>query len=128
MFRECGWPAFAVLGLTVLAFLAGMIALGVAIFRPRVGVVLGAVALGVSCSVPAMGVGGTTIGRGVVDEAVSGGSIAPDQRERIRQVGYQEAAQCTTLGLSFGALPGVLALAALGVGAARRKVKRSEPS
>lgn len=120
MFRECGWPAFAVLGLGILAVLAGMIALGVALFRPRAGLVLGAVALAVSCSVPAMGAGGTVIGRGAVDSAVTG-AVEPAQAERIRQLGYREAAQCTTLGASFGALPLVLALAALALGALRKK-------
>lgn len=125
-FRECGWPAFAVLGLGVVAVLAGLIALAVAIFRPKVGLVLGVMALAVSCSVPAMGAGGTVIGRGAVDSAVSGGAVDPAQAERIRQLGYQEAAQCTTLGASFGALPLLLALAAIAVGALRR-TPRSDP-
>jgi len=121
MFRECGWPAFAVLGLGVLAVLAGMLALGVAIFRPRAGLVLGVVALAVSCSVPAMGAGGTVMGRGRVDEALSGASVDPGAKQRIRAQGYQEAGQCTTLGASFGALPLMLALGALAVGALRKK-------
>lgn len=120
-FRECGWPAFVVLGLGGLAVLAGLVALAVAIFKPRVGLVLGVVALAVSCSVPAMGAGGTVLGRSKVDEALSGGGIDPTHKERIRQVGYQEAGQCTTLGASLGALPLVLSLVALGVAALRRK-------
>lgn len=123
MFRECGWPAFAVLGLAILSVLFAMVALGVAIAKPRLGVVLGGVALAVSCSVPGMGAGGTMLGRSTVDDAVSGASIAPDQRERIRAEGYQEAGQCTSLGLSFGALPGVLSLAALGLGGLRRRAR-----
>lgn len=122
-FRECGWPAFAVLGLGILSVLLAMVALGVALARPRVGLVLGGVALAVSCSVPGMGVGGTMMGRSTVDAAVSGASISPDQRERIRAQGYQEASQCTSLGVGFGALPGVLSLAALALGGLRRRAR-----
>ena len=58
MFRECGWPAFVVLALAMVAVLLGMVALGVAIARPRAGLILGVVALATSCSVAAMGAGG----------------------------------------------------------------------
>jgi hypothetical protein len=120
MFRECGWPAFAVLGLGGLGFLVGFVALAVAIASPRAGVVLGTVALAVSCSVPAMGVGGTLIGRNKTDEALAGVG-SPEDRERIRELGHHEAGQCTTLGVGVGALPLVLALAALTLGALRKK-------
>ncbi|MBI3206996.1 MAG: hypothetical protein HYZ29_35995 [Myxococcales bacterium] len=123
MFRECGWPAFAVLGLGVLSVLLAMVALGVAIARPRVGLVLGCVALAVSCSVPGVGVGGTTLGKSTVDAALSGASVAPEQRERIRAQGYQEAGQCTSLGVGFGALPWVLSVAAVAVGGLRRRAQ-----
>ena len=67
MFRECGWPAFVVLALAMVAVLVGMVALGVAIARPRAGLILGVVALATSCSVAAMGAGGTVIGKNATD-------------------------------------------------------------
>lgn len=121
MFRECGWPAFVVLALAMVAVIVGMVALGVAIARPRAGLLLGVVAVAVSCSVPAMGAGGTMIGKSAVDRALSGPSVDPAQGERIRRVGYAEAGQCTNLGASFGVLPLVLAVAAIGVGALRKR-------
>ncbi|MFO0571234.1 MAG: hypothetical protein U0263_36730 [Polyangiaceae bacterium] len=120
-FRECGFPAFLVLALGILAVLGGLVALGVAIAKPRAGLVLGVVALALACVVPAAGVGGTLLGRQKTDEAVSGVSIDEGQRERIRIQGYAEASQCTTIGAGAGALPFVLALAALGLAVARRK-------
>ncbi len=121
MFRECGWPAFVVLALAMVAVLVGMVALGVAIARPRAGLILGVVALATSCSVAAMGAGGTVIGKNATDRALSGAGVNPEQRERIRVVGYAEAGQCTSLGAGFGALPLVLAAAAIVVGLLRKK-------
>lgn len=120
-FRECGFMSFAVLLLGVIAVVLGLIAVALALLKPRIGLVLAVVALAASCGVPGSGAAGTLLGRMKVDEAVSGGAINPEMRERIRAVGYAEARQCTTLGGVVGALPLVLALGALGVAFARRR-------
>jgi hypothetical protein len=122
-FRECGFPAFAVLALTIVAMVIGLVAVSLAILKPRIGLILSALALAVSCSVPGTGAAGTAYGRRMVEGAVSGASVAPELRERIRQQGYAEAAQCTSLGVGFGALPLLLSLGALGLAFARRRAK-----
>lgn len=126
MFRECGWPAFVVLALGVVAALLALTAIAVAIARPRAGLILGVVALAVSCSVPGTGVGGTLMGKKKVDEVVDSGAVSPDVVERIRKVGYQEAAQCTNLGLGVGSLPLLLAVVAIGLGFLRRNARPPE--
>lgn len=121
MIRECGFMAWVVLALGVLAVLVGLIALAVAIFKPRVGLALGVLALAVSCGVPGAGVAGTAYGRSVTESALSGPSVDEETKARIREQGHAEAAQCTTLGLGTGALPLLLSIAALGVAFFRRK-------
>ena len=121
MFRECGFMAFVVAFIGIVAVLLGIVALSLAIFKPRWGVVLGVVALAVSCSTPGAGALGTVLGKQKTDEALSGESVSPEDKARIREMGYAEAGQCTTLGASFGALPLLLGLAALGLGLLRRK-------
>jgi hypothetical protein len=122
-FRECGFPAFLVLALAIIAMVVGIVALSLAILKPRWGLVLSALALAVSCSVPGSGAAGTAYGRQMVEDAVGGESIDPSMRQRILKQGYQEAGQCTTLGVGFGALPLLLSLGALGVAFARRRTK-----
>ncbi len=120
-FQECGWPAWVILLFTIVSVAVSLVSLGLAIVKPRVGVVFGVVAVGVALSPAAMGGIGTLRGRSVVDEVLKSGAIDPEQHARIRAEGYREAGQCTTLGLSFGALPLLLSAAGLGVALARRK-------
>jgi hypothetical protein len=121
MVRDCGFVSFLLIALGVLAAVIGLVALALGFVKPRWGAILGALALALSCSVPGVGALGTVHGRSITDGAVSGASITPEQRERIRAAGYAEAATCTTLGGGIGALPILLALGALGLGFARRK-------
>jgi hypothetical protein len=124
MLFECGAAGYLVLGLTLLALLFALVAVGVAVLRPRIGILIAAVAVAASCTPGGAGILGTQLGRAKVDAVLAGPAIDPEVRERIRNVGYAEAAQCTPLGLGGSVPPLVLALVALAVAAARR-AKRS---
>ena len=122
-FMECGWAAWIVLLLAIVAVAGGVVAIGLAILKPKWGLAIGLLAVGLAVLVPAAGVLGTLQGRNVVDGAISGHSVDPSMHEKIRTAGYAEAATCTSLGLTFGALPGLLSVAAIGVAAVRRKAR-----
>jgi hypothetical protein len=121
MFRECGFVAFVVLAAALLALVAAIVALCVAALTRRFGVAVAVMALALALVVPALGAVGTLWGRNVTDSAISGESIDPAQRERIRQAGYQEAAQCTSLGAMTGALPVLLSVVACVIAVVRRR-------
>lgn len=121
MFRECGFMAFVVSGASLLALALALVALALAIFKPRWGLVLSVVALCAACSSPAAGVAGTLLGRQKVAEVLDSRGLDPAQAERIRREGELEAAQCTNLGLAAGALPALASVVALGVSAVRRR-------
>ena len=120
-FQACGWPAFATLGAGMLAAVVALVALSLAIFSPKTGLAVAALALAFACSPAGAGALGTVHGRSVVDGAVSGASIDPAQRERIREIGYQEAAGCTTIGLVASGPALLFASVALMVAFVRRK-------
>lgn len=120
-FRECGWPAFAALGVGILATLVGVIAVALAVLKPRTGAIVGIVALAVALGPPGVGVLGMFRGRQVTDDALSSGAITPEFREKIRETGYAEAAQCVPVGATIGVLPMVMAGIAIAVGLARSK-------
>src|SRR5262245_35324641 len=65
--REGGWPAFAALGVGGLAILVSVVALALALIKPRIGLILGVVALTVSFGPVAVGFGGMMWGRQQVD-------------------------------------------------------------
>lgn len=115
-FQECGWPAIAILLLSVLALGAGVVAIILAATRhPRAGVVLSGLALVMALGALAGGPLGAAYGRRFVDDVVSGESISPEQRERIREIGYAEAGKCIPVGLSLGAVPALISFVALGL-------------
>jgi hypothetical protein len=119
MFRECGGASFAISAFFLLSMLASLVALSLAVLKPKWGLVLSVVALAASCAPPAAGVVGTELGKRQIDQVL--GSVDPGQRERIRAVGEAEARQCTSLGLIAGGLPALLSVVALGIGAARKR-------
>lgn len=121
MIRECGFMAYVVLALGLLAVVVGLVAVSIAILAPRIGLVVSVLALAVSCGVPGAGAAGTMWNRSKIEDALAGASVDPAQKERIREIGQAEAAQCTTLGLGAGALPLLLSIAALGAAFMRRK-------
>ena len=121
MFRECGFMSLVASGLALLAAVAALVALALAIWKPRWGLILGVVALAVSCSPPAAGAVGTVMGKKKVEAVLESTGIDPAQRERILREGEAEAAQCTNVGLLGGALPLLLSVASLGVALVRRR-------
>ncbi|MEZ4222416.1 MAG: hypothetical protein R3B13_15870 [Polyangiaceae bacterium] len=126
-FLECGWAAWVVVLVAVVGVAAGLTGLGLALFRPKWGLGVGVLALGIALTIPATGVIGTTLGRSKVDEVLTSGAIDPAMKERIRAVGYAEAKSCTTLGLTFGALPGLLSVIAVGLAFVRRGTRPESP-
>jgi hypothetical protein len=120
MFRNCGWPAFGALGVGILATLVGVVALALALVKPRVGIVVGVVAVAMSLGAPGVGVIGMYWGQQQVEDAISGPSVSPEVKERIRQVGFEEAQQCVPVGASIGVLPLIVAGIALALGFARK--------
>jgi hypothetical protein len=126
MIHECGLISFAILALGGLALAVCLVAVALALWKPRVGLVLSVLAVAASCGVPALGVVGTMYGRSITEGAISGASIDPDVKARIREAGYAEAAQCTTLGAGTGALPILLSFAALSVAFLRRQTRAAQ--
>lgn len=119
-FMECGWPAWAVVFLALVAVVVGLVALVLGFVKPRWGLLASVFALLASCSVPGAGAFGTLSGRQKVEAAVSGPSVSPALRKKILAEGYREAGTCTEIGGIAGVFPLLLAFAALGVGFARR--------
>lgn len=125
-FRECGWSAFGSLGIGILATLVGVAALAAALIKPRIGMITGILALVMALGAPGVGILGMFWGRRQTDAAIAGPWIAPEQKERIRQVGYAEAAQCVPVGATLGVLPIVMASIAIAVGAAKSKNAKTD--
>jgi hypothetical protein len=123
-FRECGAPAFVIALLAGLGVLLGLLAFAIAFARPKVGLIIGSVALVVAFSTPIVGVVGTAMGRAKVEQALQGGSIDPAVKERIRQQGQLEAAQCTRLGSFGAALPLLLSVGAMLFSFVRRQTEQ----
>src|SRR5262245_51608491 len=96
-FAQCGWAAWMVLLLSIFGSAFGMVALIVAIIRPRAGVYVAAGALALALAAPAMGAVGQQMGRQKVNAVLSSDDIDPSEVERIRAQGYSEAAQCITI-------------------------------
>jgi hypothetical protein len=119
-FRECGWPAYAVLFLALVGLAAGAVALAMAAARVRLATAAAAVALTLSLGAAAFGPIGTLLQRRAVAQIVDGEAVDPSYRGRILEAGYAEAAQCTSVGLGAGVLPILLAGASLGLALAGR--------
>lgn len=60
-----------------------------------------------------MGAVGMQLGRAKVDRVLSLPFTDASQRERIRELGYREAASCVAVGGGFSAAPLLFALSAL---------------
>lgn len=120
-FRECGWSAFLSLGIGILATLIGVVALSMALLKPRAGLLVGVLGLAASLGAPGMGVIGMFWGRQQTESAIASESINPELKDRIREVGYAEAAGCVPVGATFGALPMVMAGIAIVVAVVKQK-------
>lgn len=119
-FVECGWPAWVVLLGVIVAVPIAATALALAIHRKRTAPVMAVLALSIGMAPYGCGTVGEVIGRSRVDAALSGGTVDPAYADEIRAVGYAEAGQCRKVGLGGSALPGFIALAALGLAFVRR--------
>lgn len=120
-FQECGWPAYAIVFFSIVSVVAGVVALALAALRFRYATVTSAIALALAAGAAALGPVGTLVQRRTIDDVLAGESIDPSQRARIREAGYAEAAQCTSIGLGAGALPLLLAAGAVVLALARRE-------
>ncbi len=125
-FELCGWPAYAAVGGSLLGVLVALVALGLAIFKPRFGLALAVVAIAVALLPAGCGVGGTAYGRHRIDRVLDGDSIDPTQKERIREMGYAEASESTPIGLVATAPPLVIAALALPIAFLRRRRDSAE--
>lgn len=122
-FRECGVPAFVILLIAVVGVLLGLVAFSVAFFKPKAGLIIGLVAFLCAFATPIVGVVGTAMGRAKVEQALSGGSVDPAFKERIRKQGNLEASQCTSLGSFGSALPLLLSVGAMLFSFVRRQTE-----
>jgi hypothetical protein len=120
--KECGWPAFVAIFFGLIGLAVGVVALVLAVASKGRGGALagmGAVVLAVVCA--GVGAFGVWRGRAVVGAILGSEAIDPEMKERIREEGYKEAAQCMNVGLVDAAAPLVLGLIAVGVTFARRR-------
>ncbi len=120
--RECGWAAWLCL---LIGFAgAGVGIVGVILLATKArGAAMGAGVVALALGVLAVGTGifGQQSGLARMESAISGTSIDPSQKERIRAVGTVEAAQCVSVGVATGALPFLMGAIAVGLGLALRK-------
>ncbi len=112
-FRECGFAAWGILLASLFASGFGLLAAVLSLARVRIAKVLAGVAFVLALSPLFFGAIGMFYGRSIVDAAISGESIDPAQKARIRTEGYREAGGCVPLGVGFTALPLLLAGAAV---------------
>lgn len=119
MFMECGWPAWLVLLLGLIALGLALVALVLALLATKHARLLSVLAVAAALLPAGAGALGTLWGQHQVDAVLT--AVDPAQRERIREVGYREAAQCTTLGAEGASLPLALAVAGLLVSVLRRE-------
>lgn len=128
-FRMCGWPAFMMLFVALIALVTGVLALVLGgMKQPRVGLPVAIVSLVLALGVFAGGQLAAMYGRTIVDDALASGLVEASQEQLIRQAGYEEAGMCVKLGLSFGSLPFVLAIVALALSiTALREQRASGP-
>lgn len=119
-FQECGWAAYASLGIGILVTLFGVIACALALIKPRTGMIMGIAALGLSLAPSGLGFAGMLWGRHQVDSILMSGVVSGDHIDEIRAQGYAEAGQCIPVGMTIGVLPLVVAGVAIALGAARK--------
>ena len=121
-FCDCGWASFAILLVTLLGVLIGIVALVLGAMRKGwVGAGLAIVVVCLGLLDGAVGVGGMLYGRTRVEGAVSGASIDPSQKQRILEMGYGEAQMCVNAGAINGAALVVFGLAGIGLALALKK-------
>lgn len=123
MFSNCGFMAWLDLLVMLLALTVAIAAGLVGILSRSKGAAMGLAlaALVLSVCVGGVGVLGTMRGRAVTEEAISGESIDPTQKAMIKEEGYKESADCTTIGLGAMVLPLLLSVGALAMAALKKQ-------
>ncbi len=117
---ECGWPAWVVILVAIVAIPISATALALAVNRKRTAAIMAALSLSFGFAPYACGTIGEQISRARVDGVVDGGAIDPGKVDVLRAAGYGEAAQCRKVGLGGSAIPGLLSIAALALAMVRR--------
>lgn len=117
---ECGWSAWLVILVAIVAIPISATALILAINKKRTAAIMAGFAISVGMAPFACGSIGEQLGRSRVDAALEGGAIDPGRQAEIREEGYAEARQCRKIGLGGTALPAGLAALGLVISLFRR--------
>lgn len=120
-FRNGGWMNWIILFFGLAGFAVVMVSVVLAASKSRAALPIGVAAAALGAWIAGLGLIGTFMGRRMVDEAVSGGSISPSQVERIRRVGYEEARSCAKFGVGFAMFPILAGAIAIAAGLSRRR-------
>jgi disulfide bond formation protein DsbB len=123
---DCGWAAWLCVLIAFPAFVAGVLALVLALKARAAAGVLGGLAIALGVFGVGTGLMGRQWGISRVMGATSSAALDPSQRDRIRALGMQEAGQCVKIGGFTGGLPILLGLSAIVLGTSARK-KSAEP-
>lgn len=126
MVKEGGWGAFLALGLGSLGIVLGIVSLALLPIARKVGHAMGIVTLVFAFLAPTVGLLGMASGRRMTESAISGNSVGPGMKVRIRHVGYLESQQSAKVGFFMGFIPLLLGATAAFVGA--RKKPEDPPS
>ena len=111
VFQGCGAASWLVMLAAIIAMPLSMFAIALAIGRVRTAKLVAGIALIVALLPLGIGAAGMSFGRAKVDAVLASGAIDPTFRERIRVEGYKEADGCVLVGVGFGALPLIFAVA-----------------
>ncbi len=116
LLRNCGWTSFLALLLGTVALSLTATALLLAFLRRhRAAAMVAGIGLFITGLTAFAGFGGTLYGRKVVGDAVAVASIGKVDRQRILIEGFEEARDCSRLGLALTGLPFLLGAVASGL-------------
>ncbi len=122
MFRDCGSAAWLCLFLGIVGTAGGALGVAFGALKKRgPAQLLGAVAIAFGALSFGAGIVGRMSGERMTEAAIASGGIDPDQKERIRAIGKNEAGQCVSVGAAAGAFPFLLGALAVGLGLALRQ-------
>ncbi len=124
-FAACGFASWLCVLCAMLALPLCITAAVLAFSRARGAKILAVLALIASLLPASAGLFGMLLGRAKTDQVLDMPGITPFDKERIRQMGYEEANGCLMVGGVLGALPLVLGVTAVTVAFSRRA---GEPS
>jgi hypothetical protein len=119
-FAACGFASWLCMLCAMLAVPLCIAALALAFSRARGSKIVAVLAFVASLMPMSAGLFGMLLGRAKVDKVLEMPGLTPQDKERIRQMGYEEANGCLTIGGVLGALPLVLGVTAVAVAFGRR--------